>query len=91
MAYGSKVSLHLDKKSIPVIESSIEYLRNGFIPEGTYSNKNTYPIMFIANVKSGSRIYYLNHKRLEDYCFLLKKMIWKGLRKIWRVDTFFTK
>ncbi len=39
MAYGSKVSLHLDKKSIPVIESSIEYLRNGFIPEGTYSNK----------------------------------------------------
>lgn len=39
MAYGSKVSLHFYKHEIPVIESSIEYVKDGFIPEGTYSNR----------------------------------------------------
>lgn len=39
MAYGSKVCLDLYKDRIPVINESIEYVRDGFIPEGTYSNK----------------------------------------------------
>lgn len=39
MAYGSKVSLHIYKESIPIISEAIEYVKDGFIPEGTYSNK----------------------------------------------------
>ncbi len=39
MAYGSKVSLKLYKDKIPVINESIDYAKDGFIPEGTYSNK----------------------------------------------------
>lgn len=39
MASASKVSLHLDKNSIPIIESSIEYVEDGIIPGGTYTNK----------------------------------------------------
>ncbi len=39
MAFGSKVSLHIFKNNVPIIEESIEYVKNGFIPEGTYSNR----------------------------------------------------
>ncbi|BAK80907.1 selenide, water dikinase [Candidatus Arthromitus sp. SFB-rat-Yit] len=39
MASASKVSLYLDKNSIPIIESSIEYVKDGIIPGGTYTNK----------------------------------------------------
>lgn len=39
MAFGSKVSLHFNKENIPIIDGSIEYVKNGFIPGGTYSNK----------------------------------------------------
>lgn len=39
MAFGSKVSLHFNKDSVPVIEESIECIKNGFVPGGTYSNK----------------------------------------------------
>lgn len=39
MASGSKVSLHFDMNKIPIIKESIEYVKDGFIPEGTYSNK----------------------------------------------------
>lgn len=39
MAYGSKVSLHFYKENIPIIEESIGYVKDGFIPEGTYANK----------------------------------------------------
>ena len=39
MAYGSKVSLHFDKNKIPIIEECVEYVKDGFVPEGTYSNK----------------------------------------------------
>ena len=39
MAYGSKVSLYFDKTKIPVIEDSVYYVKNGFVPRGTYSNK----------------------------------------------------
>lgn len=39
MAFGSKVSLHFYKENIPIIDGSIEYVKNGFVPGGTYSNK----------------------------------------------------
>ena len=40
MAVGSNVSLHINKENIRVIEECIDYVKDGFIPEGTYSNKN---------------------------------------------------
>lgn len=39
MAFGSNVSLHFNKNNISIIDESIEYVKNGFIPGGTYSNK----------------------------------------------------
>lgn len=39
MAYGSNAALNFYKEKIPVIGESIEYVKDGFIPEGTYSNK----------------------------------------------------
>lgn len=39
MAFGSKVSLHIFKNDVPIIEECIEYVKDGFVPEGTYSNK----------------------------------------------------
>lgn len=39
MAFGSKVSLHFDKNSIPIIDESIYCVKNGIVPGGTYTNK----------------------------------------------------
>ncbi len=39
MAFGSNVSLYFYKNDIPVIEGAVKYVRDGFVPGGTYSNK----------------------------------------------------
>lgn len=39
MAYGSKVSLHIFKDSIPIIEDSIDYVKQGITTGGTFTNK----------------------------------------------------
>lgn len=39
MAYGSNVSIYFLKDNIKIINEAIEYVKDGFVPEGTYSNK----------------------------------------------------
>lgn len=39
MAYGSKVSIHFYKDCIPIINESIDYVKNGITPGGTFTNK----------------------------------------------------
>lgn len=39
MAFGSKVSLHFNKNSIPIINESMDCVKNGLVPGGTHSNK----------------------------------------------------
>ena len=79
MALGSKVSLHFYKNQIPIIEECIEYVKDGFIPEGTYSNKRYLEKWVYCNCEqwledilyepqtSGGLLFSVNKKQLKKF------------------------
>lgn len=61
MAEGSKVSIRIDHKKVPLIKNSLEYAQMGLVPAGAYSNRN----------HIGDKVYFENEisQDMEDVLF----------------------